>query len=168
MARSFAARHHCDGQDFAIGVKQIEQEPRATSVWRIGRGDSLVYEPCAVQVERETGLDVRLLREQHAAHVGVLDDCDRCGGRIARVRWTTLRPVAGVIERLEIAGITERDRAETDADPRLVHHVEHAGEPLVRLANEVADRADAALGSEPALAKAEQRVDGAAVNPSCG
>ena len=142
MARSLAARHHCDGQDLAIGVRISSSSPASARAGSVGGRVLLVHQPRAVEVQREAALDVGLLRKQHAAHVGVLDDAAPGGdaGSLAADR-PALRPVAGVLERLEVAGVAERHGAEADADARLVHHVEHAGEAAVRLADQVADRA---------------------------
>ena len=128
-----------------------------------GRGALLVEELAAVQDEREPAFDERLLREQHPAHVGVLDERHRRRGGILRARRAALGTGARVVERLQVAGVAERHRARADRDPRLVHHVEHGGEALVRLADEVADRAGLAAGQVRPSPKFEHRVDGAAV-----
>ena len=60
--------------------------------------------------------------------------------------------------RLQVAGVAERHRAHADAEPRLVHHVEHVGQSAVRLADEVADRAGFAARRVDALAEVQHRV----------
>ena len=163
MARSFAARHHCDGHDFAIGVRISSSSP-ASARAALGRGRVLlVHQPRAIEVQREATLDVGLLRKQHATDVRVLDDSDLGRRRVLAGDRPALRAVAGVFERLEVAGVAERHRAQADADARLVHHVEHAGESAMRLADQVADRPRPAFRPESALAEIEQRVDGAAI-----
>ena len=69
---------------------------------------------------------------------------------------TALRPVAGVIERVKVTTQTRHRGEHTDADPRLVHHVEHVFEAFVFLSNEVAK-------AITTLAKIEQRVGSAAL-----
>ena len=74
-----------------------------------------------------------------------------------------LRARAGVVERVQVAGVAEDRRAHADADPRLVHHVEHVGQAAVLLADEVADRAGPPARGVQALAEVEQGVGRAAV-----
>ncbi len=59
--------------------------------------------------------------------------------RVFVVRQPTLRALAGVLQRIQIAGVTEHHCAHADTDACLVHHLEHAGQALVRLADQVAD-----------------------------
>ena len=44
------------------------------------------------------------------------------------------------MQRILITGITEHGGAHADADARLVHHVEHVAQALVRLADQITDR----------------------------
>ena len=93
MARLFPSRHHCDGQLLAIGVRMSSSSVvRLAFVVGFG-GVLLVDQPGAVQVQRERALDVGLLREQHPADVGVLDDRDLRRRRILRGHRTALRPL---------------------------------------------------------------------------
>ena len=65
-----------------------------------------------------------------------------CGadGSLASNR-AALRPFARVLQGLEVARVAQRHRAHPDAEPRLVHHVEHVGQAAVLLADQIADRA---------------------------
>ena len=58
-----------------------------------------------------------------------------------------------VVERVAIRGVAHRCRGAPYPDARLVHHVEHVGEPLMRFAHEFAD-------AGPSLAEVEQRGGG--------
>ncbi len=58
------------------------------------------------------------------------------------------------LQRLQVAGVAERGRAEADADARLVHHVEHVGQAAVLLADELADRPGLAARLVLAVAEA--------------
>ncbi|MNF49427.1 hypothetical protein D3C84_306980 [compost metagenome] len=89
------------------------------------------------QVKRT--FDVSLLRQQHAFHVGMLNDRHRCSVRVLAVWHAALRTLAGVFQRVQIAGVTKHHRAHADADPRLVHHLEHVTQTMVRLAHQIAD-----------------------------
>ena len=74
-----------------------------------------------------------------------------------------MRTIACVVERMQIAGVTEHGRAKTDADTRFVHHMEHAGQTFVRLTNEVTDSTRSTFGCELAFTKIEQAIGGAAI-----
>jgi hypothetical protein len=64
---------------------------------------------------------------------------------------------------VQVAGVAQHRSARAHADARLVHHVEHIGQALVRLADQVADGAALALRFELAFAEVEQAVTGATV-----
>lgn len=97
----------------------------------------------AVQIERETALRVVLLRKQHVADVRVFHQPDLRARRVlaARSRGMSLRTVA----LMQTGGVTRRRRTEPYPDARLVHHVEHAGEPLAGFAHQIPDRARLAV-----------------------
>src|SRR3546814_13656728 len=90
----------------------------------------------------------RLHGQQHARHVGMLDDRAHAGtgpaGRLA------LGPLAGIVDRLLGRGFGDRNALHADRETGIVHHREHAGETLVFLAYEPADRARPV--AEPAVA----------------
>ena len=175
VARVAVAAEHLDGE--AVGLQaplarealgdrgeHLQQQPRLGGR-RLVAGVGLVDLARAVQLQRERALGVALLREQHALDVGVLDDRHLRPRRVlaAGRGGAALGPLAGVVERGLVAGDAEHGGAEADADARLVHHVEHAGEALARPADEVADGARRAAHRELPLAQVEQRVGGAAV-----
>jgi hypothetical protein len=62
--------------------------------------------------------------------------------RVVRIlvgRRAALRAFFGVVERGEVAAVAQHHGAHADPDARLVHHVEHVGQALVRLAHQFAD-----------------------------
>ncbi|MDT4813811.1 hypothetical protein FQZ97_468040 [compost metagenome] len=119
--------------------EQVEQLQRLLARAVVGQGLVVVDQARGVQAEVEGALDVGLLRQQHAAHVGVLDDRHLRRGWVLAVRQAALRALAGVFQGIEVAGVAEHDRGHADADARAVHHLEHVRQALVRLADQVAD-----------------------------
>jgi hypothetical protein len=132
------------------------QQQRGLGGGRRRAGALLVDQAGAVQRERHAAFDDRLLREQHAADVRMLDEPRRRRRGVLAAHRPALGALARVGEARLVAGGAEHGRAEADADARLVHHVEHAAQPLARRADEVADR-------PAALAEVQQRVGRAAV-----
>ena len=118
----------------------------------------LVDQPRAVEPQRQPALGVGLLGEKHPAHVGVLDDRHLRAGAVTG-DGPALRALGGVLDRLQVCGVAQGRGGQADADPGLVHHVEHVDQPAVLLADEVADRAGLAAGRELAFAEPEHRVD---------
>ncbi len=110
----------------------------------------------AVQHQPETALGDRLLGQQHAPHVGVLDDRHRRRERVLVARQPALRAVLRVAQRVLVGGQVERARAAAHRDPGLVHHVEHLAHAVVRHADEIAD-------ARAALAEVQHGVDHAAL-----
>ncbi len=109
-----------------------------------------------IQAKGQPALGVRFLRKQHAAHIGVLDNRNLRAGRIFRFGAAALWPLGRVVERVKVAGACESRCAQSDLYACLVHHVEHVGEALMRLADQLAD----ALAT---LTEVEHRRRGAAV-----
>jgi len=150
ITRVAVAAQHLNGQ--AVGLQaplarpalgnrreHFEQQARfGDGLRRAGR--LLVDELCAIQLERERAFAIALLREQHAPHVGVLNDRHLRLGDVfaADAHRPALRPVLRIVQRHLVARVPEHRRAESDRDARLVHHVEHAAQAFVRLADEVA------------------------------
>ena len=66
------------------------------------------------------------------------DQRDLVRAGILVAQGAALAAFPGVVQRVEVSGIAEHDRAETDPDPGLVHHVEHRRQALVGLTDEVA------------------------------
>ena len=117
-----------------------------------------------VEFQRQRAFGIRLLCKQHAFHVGMLDDRHRFLLDVfaAYTDGAALHALFGVIERGLVASHAQHGRGKANADARLVHHVEHASEPLPRLADQIANGPGATAGRELALAEVEQRVGGAA------
>jgi len=61
-------------------------------------GALLVDQPGAVEAQGQRAFDVRLLGQQHAPYVGVLDDRHRRLGRVLAAQRTALQPGPGVLE----------------------------------------------------------------------
>ncbi len=81
MASELASRHHSLGQLLAIGREHFEQQARVVGGLRVA-GLLLVDQPGAVELQRQRAFAVRLLGQQHAPHVGVLDDAHLRRGRV--------------------------------------------------------------------------------------
>ena len=84
------------------------------------------------------GAGQRPHRHQHALDVGMLDDRARSGCRAERA---ALLALAGILQRLLRRPLGDADALQADREAGEVHHGEHAGEPAVLLADQVADRA---------------------------
>ena len=143
--------------------QDVEQQRGLAACLIIGDGTLFIDQPRAIQVQREPAFNVGLLCEQHAAHVGMLDDRDLRLCRVLRQRMPSLRSLARIFQRVQVAGVAQHHCAEADADARLVHHVEHVGETLVLLADEITDCASLAARLELAFAEVQQAVGGAAI-----
>ena len=98
-----------------------------------GEGLGVVEQARGVQAQVEGAFHVGFLGEQHAAHVGVLDDRHLGAGRVLAIGQAALRALAGVFQGVEVAGVAEHHRAHADADAGLVHHLEHVGQAGVGL-----------------------------------
>ena len=124
------------------GREHLQQQRGILRSLRVA-GVLLVDQAGAVQRQGQAALDIALLRQQHAAHVGVADDRHlRLAGVLAgRTDRAALRAAARVVEAGLVAGRAQHHRAEADRDARLVHHVEHALQALAGRADAVADRA---------------------------
>ena len=68
----------------------------------------------------------------------MLDDRARSGGRAERA---ALLALARILQRLLRRPLGDADALQADREAGEVHHREHAGEPAVLLADQVADRA---------------------------
>ena len=76
---------------------------------------------------------------QHAAHITVHDDRIRWPFRVFRAGGTAaLQTFAGVFHRALVAGFTQAQALQTDRQTLVVHHGEHARQPLVRLTDDPA------------------------------
>ncbi|MNG95613.1 hypothetical protein D3C79_546530 [compost metagenome] len=102
-------------------------------------GLGIVEQARCVQAQVEGAFYISLLCQQHSFHIGVRDDRYCRAERVFAVRQPALRPLASVFQGVKVAGVTQHHRAHAYAYPRLVHHLEHAGQALVRLADQIAD-----------------------------
>ena len=119
--------------------QQVEQVVGLAALFVVFQGLAVVEQARGVQAQVEGAFDIGLLGQQHAPHVGVADDRHLWRARVLAVRQAALRAFAGVLQRIEVTGIAKHHRAHADADARLVHHLEHVGQAVVRLAHQVAD-----------------------------
>ena len=117
--------------------ENVEQQRGPLPFILLSRRRHVVEIARAGQAERERALDDGLLLEQHALHVGVPDDGHGRLRRIPVIDRPALVPLLGVADRLHVARIADHGAADADRDPRLVHHVEHAGEAPVGSTDQV-------------------------------
>ena len=119
--------------------EQIQQLQGRLALFLGFQGLGIVEQPCSVQAQVEGAFHIGFLGQQQTLDVGVLDDRDLRGSRILAIGQTALGPVAGIFQGIQVTGVAEHDRAHADADPRLVHHLEHVRQTVVRLADQVTD-----------------------------
>src|SRR4029078_4729343 len=96
-----------------------------------------------------------MLDDGYGCHRGVLG-CDR----------TALCPGSGVLQRLQVSGVSQCCRPRPRHQPCFVHHVEHVCESVVWLTHKVADCPGAAAGAECTIAEVQQRVGHSALTHS--
>ena len=124
------------GPGFDNGRKQVQQQARLGARGLAGAGALLVHQARGVQAQRKRALHIGLLRQQHAAHVGVRHQRHLRLQRVLGSGRAALQALARVLQRGQIAAVAVHHRAHAHADARLVHHVEHARQALVRPAHE--------------------------------
>ena len=117
--------------------KHLQQLVGRSALLRGGRRHRLVEHLRGIEDHRDRALGVGLLFEQHPAHVGVADDRHGRGLRVLGVQRTALDASPGVVAGVQEPGDAEGGRARTDADPCLVHHVEHVEQAAAFLPDEV-------------------------------
>ncbi len=86
--------------------------------------------------QRAHGLGARLHVHQHAPHVGVASD-----GAAAGQRRLALHALERIGPGMLVGTLGNAHALQPDVQPCVVHHGEHARQPLVRLADEITDRA---------------------------
>ena len=100
--------------------------------------------PCEVDVlraledQRQRPFHDGALEEEHPLHIGVFDDRHLRRKGILSRNGPPLRALPGVFEGGVVGGRCDCCRPHSDVDPRLVHHLEHIAEPLVRFTDEPA------------------------------
>ena len=166
LARVAVAAQHLDGQRVGLQAplrgpgldhrrEQLQQQCGVVLLRGVFGGALLVHQAGGVQGQAVGAFHIGFLRQQHASHIGVRHQRQRGRERVFVARYAALLPLAGVAQRGEVPAVAQHDGAHADADARLVHHVEHAGQALVRLAHQLAD-------AGVVLAKGQQGRGGAA------
>ena len=83
-------------------------------------------------------LDLRLHRQQHAPHIGVVNY--RHAVAAALPRGPALDPFLGIVARRLIGALGDPQALQSDFLAGLVHHREHVRQTLVLPAHQIADR----------------------------
>ena len=97
--------------------------------------------------ERTHAFDLRLHVEEHATHVGVLDDRHARRRRVLEVLdRCALLTILRVLERIHVRRARDGDPLDADRDARAVHHEEHLRHALVQLGVTTDGITDAGLG----------------------
>ena len=135
--------------------EQVEQQPGAAPLLRRRRVGGQVGLARGLEDQGESALHDGLLPEQHAPHVGVLDDGHLGRERVAVPQRPPLRPFPCVRQRLEVGHRRGGHAVSSHHDAGLVHHLEHVGQPAARLPQEPA----------PAVARLAEREDDAGEPP---
>ena len=86
--------------------------------------------------DRAHRLELGLHRQQHATHVGVVDDRRLLAGLGAD--GSALQPLLRVLASVLVGAISDGEALETDREAGVVHHREHVGHAPVLLADEEA------------------------------
>ena len=129
LDEAHAAMHlHAEAGDFnadigAARLRERRQQIFAGFVAAIGGDGGRI-------ADRARGLDLRLHRHQHAAHIGMRDDETAALLAILRVRQCLL-----------IRRLGDRDALHADIEPRGIHHREHSVEAAVLFADQPTSRA---------------------------
>jgi hypothetical protein len=118
----------------AIGVSSSSKSARVGVAAVVGQ----VGVARGAHQQRQPTDDDRPLAQQHAAHVGVGGDRHRRRGGILGAQRPALRALARVGHGLVVRDRRGGDAVHADHDPRLVHHLEHVADALVRLADQPA------------------------------
>ena len=132
----------------------------------IGMAASIVDRRSGDVRQRTRRLGLRLHRQQHAAHVGVLQNRRRWH-RFVESGRPALHAVPRVIPRALIGALGNADAFDADRESRQVHHDEHILEAAILLPHQIADRAAVVAirqhGGRTGV-NAELVLDGHAVN----
>ncbi|MCY1398819.1 hypothetical protein D9M71_138610 [compost metagenome] len=106
-----------------------------------GAGVGVFHQAAGIQAQGEAAFDIGLLLQQHAPHVGVLDDTYLRRKWVLAVGQASLWPLAGVVQGMQVALVAQAGRAQADTDAGFVHQLEHVAQALAWLADQIADRA---------------------------
>ena len=125
-----------DHRDQQIGAALVTLAPG-----RIGVAPAAVEQRRGIIGQRPHRLGRGAHRQQHAPHIGVVDDrqCAAIGRRRSTER-PALHPGAGEVAGLLIGALGDRHTLEPDIEPGVVHHREHVFEAALLLADAPADR----------------------------
>ena len=121
------------------GRHQRDEIGRAGAQLRVGRMLLRVQRPRCPLAYRAAPLGIDAHGHQHPAHIGVDDDW--IGGQIRALgagQRAALLPLARVGDSGLIGDLADAEPLDADRDAFGVHHGEHRGEPLVRLADDPA------------------------------
>ena len=127
-------RRFADAERLVRRVRLAERRQKLDLSELVGRGRVVLAGQRVVPVHVHGGLrdqradafHARLHVEQHAAHVGVLDDRHARRVRILEVLDArALLALAGVFERVQVGGRRDAEALQRHADARVVHHLEH-------------------------------------------
>mmetsp|Transcript_28953 Transcript_28953/g.87653 ORF Transcript_28953/g.87653 Transcript_28953/m.87653 type:complete len:498 (+) Transcript_28953:29-1522(+) len=146
--------------------EELEQQQLVRPRRGVGRGGQRVDDTRRVHAQPERALDVRLLQQQHPLDIRVLDDRHHRRARVAAERRAALRALPRVLQRVEVAREGGAHAAEPDLEAELVHHDEHAMQPLVRLADKVAGGATRRLAKQQLARVDARRLPHLMVKPS--
>ncbi len=137
---------HAEAGDFLahIGEERLDdgdQQRRALArrlaISRLGMAVFEVQLPGAIGGQHAAPLDQGFLRQQHAPHVRMHDDRVSHFVRVLRASQSArLQTLTRIGQRALIGLFGNAKSLQTDLEPRVVHHGEHACQALVGLAND--------------------------------
>ncbi len=121
------------------GRQQTEQGIGTRLVFAVRGILDDVIELGGVHHQHAPALGDGLLGQQHAAHVRMHDDrVGRLLRRLGTRQGTHLQAVTRIAQRILEAGLGQRHALDPHAETRGIHHGEHAGQSLVRRADQIA------------------------------
>ena len=132
---------NAEAGDFCSDVCAPCLDQRGEDFAHIGRGfiaqSAAIHLTGCVIKQGARAFCQRLHPYQHAAHIGMLDDCHR--GRIARPCTGRLHSVIGVDKRLLERSFANLHALIANIDPSVVHHGEHGHQPAIFRADQLAN-----------------------------
>ena len=121
-------------QALAIGVSRSARASWTAAAAASGPCAARSRQRCGVVADGATRLRQHAHREQHSSHVGMTDDRDPA----LLARRAALHAVARVGDGRLVGTLREPDALQAHAQAHVIHHREHRGQALVRLADEKA------------------------------